>query len=72
MVAETILDLVAAIQGLISSIQWVLGGFFGLYLVYYAVSYFTQRKTLRTVEQIRHELHELNSYLRRQKPQNLK
>lgn len=62
---QTIVDVVNALQNLISHIQWLIGGFFGLYLIYYVFAYFNQRKTVNLLEDIKHELKELNAHLKK-------
>ncbi len=64
MVFDSLPELITTVQVLVSRIQWLIGGFFGLYLFYYIFSYFSQRKTVHLLEDIRDQLNELNKHLR--------
>lgn len=64
--------LLQKLHGFVGNVEWFLGGFFGLYAIYFFFSLLKQRKEVKLLKEIKQEMSEIKEAVVKKKPQNKK
>ncbi|MBI5065837.1 hypothetical protein HZA97_06375 [Candidatus Woesearchaeota archaeon] len=61
--------LLQKLHGFLGNVEWFLGGFFGLYAIYFFFSLLKQRKEVKLLKEIKQEMSEIKEAVVKKKPQ---
>ncbi len=61
--------LLQKLHGFVGNVEWFLGGFFGLYAIYFFFSLLKQRKEVKLLKEIKQEMSEIKEAVVKKKPQ---
>lgn len=63
MVETGVSAIASAVQYFVGSIQWFVGGLFGLYMIYFIIQVYRRNQELKVLKEIREEIKHLHQVL---------